>query len=412
MVKNTKLNFYENLINKKKGQHNKEDTAIILSEDNKKVLLDYVRFLLEQDLAQSTIEGRIIHLKMMLNYIKKDVDKITKQDIKEYVNTKRDVLSPSSFNTIKSGIKVFFKWFYNFEEKGEYPDLVKWIQIKFIQPQEIHESKLITVKEVQDILIPACETFRDKALISVMRETGARINEILQTNISDVKVLSDRAFITLRNSKRRNNIKDYRERILIDSYYYLQHWLREHRLLKDNPNKKDVPLFLNKHGERMQYHDVQRILANLKRDTKFTKPLNPHWFRHSQATDMAKVLTDAELRIFGGWTKYSQIVGRYTHITSDDVNHKILKSIGRLKEEDMTLEKENLQSCPRCNEMMDFNKFKFCGKCGMTLQKANEMQKEDVKLEMINEKIEKLFKKFKEQEKEKILKQIQSKKKK
>jgi len=57
---------------------------------------------------------------------------------------------------------------------------------------------------------------------------------------------------------------------------------------------------------------------------------------------------------------------------------------------------------------MDLNKFKFCGKCGMALQKAIEI-KDDVRIEMLNDKIERLFKKFKEQEKEKILKRLNKK---
>ena len=288
------------------------------------------------------------------------------------------------------------------DERGDYPEIVSWIKITATPIQELEPSKLLTMSEVRDILIPACHNFMDKCLLMLLRETGGRINEILKANIEDVRFEKDRAYIKLLNSKRRRGEISKREIVLIDSFYFLSNWLRDY----PTKNNSSLPLFITDRNKRLGYDSVYRLLKKLEEETKINKNLHPHLFRHSQSNDMSKILTDAELRVFGGWVKTSNLIARYTHLTSEDVNKKRLASMGRIKEdEDKSIEKEKLVSCSRCNELIDINKFKFCGKCGMSLSNEEEI-KSNIKMEMLNKKVDELFKIFKEKEKIKILKEI------
>ncbi|MFH1326674.1 MAG: tyrosine-type recombinase/integrase [archaeon] len=398
MITDDNINSLKKLIQKKRELKGKEDT---LTKGQKETLLRYVKESINEGISPNTLKTKIHTIKNFIYYINKEFEEITKEDIKEFRNSKRN-LKPGALNSLLSIIKTFFKWFYKVESKGKYPEIVEWIEVKPPAQSEIIESDLISFGEVRDILIPACHNFEDKCLISLLRETGARINEILKTNVSDVRLENDKAYIKLLNSKQRNGVKNYREVVLIDTYYYLQSWLRDHPLKKDFNKKKDTALFVNKKGKRLSYTNVYALLQKIKKESGFKKSINPHLFRHSQASDMAKILTDAELRVFGGWSKTSQIIARYTHITSDAVNEKRLRSIGRIKPEEKEISIENLKPCPRCNENVDYNKFKFCGKCGMSLSKEESIQ-ESVKTEMLNKKVDKLFKQIKQIEKEKIM---------
>ena len=169
-------------------------------------MLNYAKYGLNEGFSPNTIKTKLNIMKSFAYYIKKDFGAITKEDIKEYKDLKRD-LKPGASNNILSVIKVFFRWLYKIEEQGKYPEVVDWIKIKPPQQSEIVESDLISFDDVKNILIPACHNFRDKCLIMLMRETGARINEILAANVDDVRIESDRAYIKLLISKQRNSYR-------------------------------------------------------------------------------------------------------------------------------------------------------------------------------------------------------------
>ncbi len=387
MKSESKIAIWENFIRKPRLLHHDKKDNLKLSEKQAEALLGFVKFMIRSSSAEQTIHSRVNALKHFFYFVKKSPDEITREDLENYILNMQETQKPGSFNVNKSYLKLFFKWLYKVEEKGQYPEIVKWIEVKFIEPEEINEADLISWEETKDILIPACQNFVEKCLISIMRETGARINEILEANVSDVKMEENKAFIKLRNSKRRNNEIKHRSLVLLDSYYYLSHWLRDYKA------KGDSPLFVNKQNERFSYKNVRSMLEKIKKRTNFKKPLNPHWFRHSQASDMAKILSDGELRVFGGWSKSSQLISRYTHLTSDDVNAKRLKNKGIVE---IIVKSPKLEACPRCNLYIDFSQNKFCGKCGMAL--GQEPIKEQAELENFKENFDKHFKKMMKKE--------------
>jgi len=404
MKNDDKLREFKDLVYKPIYERNTKKVKYELTQKQSKNLLNYAENFLSKRCSPVTIYTNIVHMKNFCSIVKKDFEKITKEDIKKFL-AKKSNLKPYSFNIYQQRTKDFFKWFYGVEEKGQFPEIVKWIKINTYSPKELSSEELISWEDINNILLPVCESFRDKALLVLLRETGGRINEILKTNISDVRLENDRAFIKLLNSKRRNE-ESKRENVLINSFPYIENWLRHHPL----KNQKDAPLFINRYNRRITYANTQKFLKKLKRITNFSKKLNPHHFRHSQASDMAQILTDAELRVFGGWARGSPVTARYTHIRSENVNQKILKTIGKIKETPKdNIIKENLQPCGRCNEMVDINRFRFCGKCGMSLSGKEEIKeyiKEEQGLEKLKEKIKKEYENEFENLKEKIKKEL------
>ncbi len=397
MTSKDKIDIWKEFIAKPRNKYGDVSDNVKISENQQKDIEKYVKFLIRENSADKTIKTRIVHLKTFCYFVKKDFKEITRSDIEKFVDEKQK-LKPSSFNVIKSHIKLFFKWFYSVDGKGEYPEIVKWIPINFIEPQEIANRDLISQEDVKNVLIPACHNFRDKCMISLLKESGARINEILSSNIEDVTLEDNKAFIKLKNSKRRNNQKTTRRLVLIDSYYYISEWMR------DSSIKINGPLFINRQKKRMTYSDVMRLLKKIQKETNFTKKMNPHAFRHSAASDMSKILSDSELRVFGGWSKSSQIISRYTHINSDDVNDKRLESRGIVKTIPEIKNEIELKQCPRCNEYLDFEKNKFCGKCGMSLGFSEKT--EQIKKEEYRENFDKNLKKMMKQELVKLKKEL------
>ena len=375
---------------------------INISLKSQKILIEYVKDILSTELSEKTLKTRVLILKRLCYELKKDFDEMTKADLKEFLNKKE--YKPNTLNLVKSILKLFFRWYYKVEEKGKYPPIVDWIELKFIYPQELSKDELISWDEAK-MLTSSAMNFRDKCLIMLLRETGARINELLAINIGDVRFENNSAYVKVFNSKRRSNEKTHRTNLLIESYYYLYHYLQNHPL-KGN---KEAPLFVMRNNKRMNHNSVMKVLNTIKKRTNFKKRLNPHTFRHSQASDMSQLLTDAEMRVMFGWARNSMMSSRYTHIKSDEVNNKLLELRGRKQPTESSISiKENLQPCPRCKEMMDIDKNRFCGKCGMDLH-GEEAIKEHIKMERFEEEIDKYKKKLKEKIKKEILEELKKK---
>lgn len=184
MITDDKINSFKKFILIKREINGKQEE---LTKSQKEVLLDYAKDSLNEGFSPNTIKGRLNLIKSFAYYVKKDFKEITKEEIKGYRDLKRD-LKPGTLNNILTVIKLFFKWLYKVEGKGKYPEIVDWIKIKPPQQSEIRDSDLISFEEVKGTLIPACHNFRDKCLIMLMRETGARINEILATDVDDVRL--------------------------------------------------------------------------------------------------------------------------------------------------------------------------------------------------------------------------------
>jgi len=398
-----KMKRIKELVFKNRERYNVKLEGKWVTNEQGNTIMRYVKDNLHMSIT--SLEVKIGLIKNLAYFTKKPFKKITKIDLKKFLEKKTSGKKPNYVNVMKMNIKLFFKWLYKIEGRGKYPKIVDWMKIHTLECQEINSKELITFEELQKILIPACRSFMEKFLLSLMRETGGRISEILRINVSDLTIESDRAYVKLLNSKRRNEVKTYREIVLIDSFHYLNNWLREHPMKKEFNKNKDVPLFLNGREKRLNQYNVMGILNRIKKVTGYEKRLNPHWFRHSAASEKSKILSDAELRVFGGWMKGSIMIGRYVHINSDEVNNKILSSIGREVEKPSAIKKENLEECPRCGELQDIDKFKFCGKCGMCLDTEGEV-KSNIQIQMLNEKVEQLFKIYKNKKMKQLLEEI------
>lgn len=121
---------------------------------------------------------------------------------------------------------------------------------------------------------------RDAVLLSVLYDTGARVQELVDLNPADVR-LSSPAQVRLMGKGRK-----MRAVPLMDNTTQLLHdHLREHRL--DRPERADRPLFTNRYDQRLTRWGVQYILkkhveAVRRRHPGFTQSVTPHSLRHTK----------------------------------------------------------------------------------------------------------------------------------
>lgn len=204
---------------------------------------------------------------------------------------------------IKICLKKFYKWLLG--ENLRYPPIVDWVDT-FVEDPEIPALPL----EQVDRLIEYARTARDKAVIAVLFETGARAEEFLN--------------IRMRNIERRNEC--YALRIEVSKTYprtvmvyrgerYLREWIR-----LQGDVSQDRPLF------PIKYSTMRGMIVRLS-ERVLGKKATPHVLRHSCATWLAsKGVGRYELCKWMGWTMSSDMPDRYidrTGVVSEETMRKV-----------------------------------------------------------------------------------------
>jgi hypothetical protein len=81
-------------------------------------------------------------------------------------------------------------------------------------------------------------------------------------------------------------------------------------------------------GTRISRAGIHSLLKRAAEKAGVSKNVDVYMFRHSRLTELAKVLTDSELKAFAGWTQSSKMADIYVHLSGEDVGNKILANRG------------------------------------------------------------------------------------
>ncbi|MDP2750102.1 MAG: tyrosine-type recombinase/integrase, partial [Nanoarchaeota archaeon] len=330
-----------------------------ISERNKEMILEFKDYLMSNNVGTPRVMRYINALKQLTIFLQKDLDTITMKDSERLIAMlNQSIYSPWTKSTYKTMFKRVIKWVKGTEC---YPDEVKWIKTR-IKRNEIRlpsEGDLMTEDDVAKI-IEAAEHPRDKALISLIYESGCRIGEIASLQIKNIEFDEIGSLIVVvgKTGSRRMRI--------ISSTPFLATWLNIHPLKND----RESCLWVNHTGKGktnpIKYTTYCKIIKNAVKKAGITKRFNPHLFRHSRATFMAKHLTEFQMNQYFGWVQGSNMAATYVHLSGKDLDDSICKINGLniLKEKTESVLKP--MKCPRC-EMINSALDKFCSRCGGVL---------------------------------------------
>ncbi|MBI4896090.1 MAG: tyrosine-type recombinase/integrase [Candidatus Aenigmarchaeota archaeon] len=231
-------------------------------------------------------------------------------------------------------------------------------------PEDIlSEEEFQKVKE-------SAQTFREKALISLLCESGCRAGEIVNLRVKDVVFDDFGAVIRVDGKTGQRRIR------LIQSVPFLSIYLQEHRYREDPL----APLFyrIDKHIKMsLSYVTINEIVKDCARRAGIKKRIFTHLFRHSRATHLAKHLTEQELKIYFGWVGDSKMAGTYVHLSGKDVEDKILQINGITPVNTTGNSLLKTKHCVRCT-MTNDSAATYCSRCGMILDEKEAFKAKDV----------------------------------
>jgi integrase/recombinase XerD len=121
---------------------------------------------------------------------------------------------------------------------------------------------------------------RDAVLLSVLYDTGARVQELIDLKANDVRLDSPPQVRLMGKGRKMRAVP------LMDATVEL---LRDHRRDNnlDRPEYADQPLFQNRQGGRLSRSGVRYLLQKYVQPVRhdypgFTQPVSPHSFRHTK----------------------------------------------------------------------------------------------------------------------------------
>lgn len=228
-------------------------------------------------------------------------------------------------NGFKIAVRKFYQIIYDMHNTGEFPDVVKRIKLNLKINKMILPEDLLTLEE-QKRLIDACDNSRNRAFMSVLCESGARIGEIATMKIKHVYFDIYKGIPIARLNL---NGKTGPRRILVTRCVKeLQNWIREH------PSKDCPEDYLWSGKKLFSYTHFANIIHHAVFDARLTKRVYPHLFRHTRATELAYFMSESELCEYMGWILGSKMPRIYVHLSGKRIDDTIFRASGIFVQQD------------------------------------------------------------------------------
>jgi len=387
-----------------------------IAPDSKKKIKQFLDYLENvEELSYNRLYFHAINLRILAESMGNSFISPTTSDIIEALAKQRKRnLSEWTIEGYKATLKRFYNWL------GK-PDVVK--DIKFKSKSKINYKKKpdwrISQEEV-DLLIASCDNARDKAIISLLYDSGIRIGELLTLRIKDV-VFDNYGMRTMVSGK--TGVRNVR--VIGDSIGYVKAWLNVH----PDPFNPEAWLFCGighdmegrpNTGEALYHQQIYAMFRKVKNRAILKgfpkdKRLNPHKFRHNRATELAPKLPPLVLDKEMGWNLDSKMPAVYVHLNDEEVDNAYLEANG-IHVEKPSKEIRKTRTCLRCKTVNPYNS-EYCLQCGSPLDydKLKQLESKELEVEssllnssVIDNSTKALLKAFDPQFKDKILEAVLS----
>jgi integrase/recombinase XerD len=199
-----------------------------------------------------------------------------------YLATERHCSSRTR-NQRLAAIHAFFRYL-----QSEAPEhLVQCQQILAI-PHQRHERKAVPYLAAGDLVLLLAQPNRTTPdgrrhaiLLRVLYDTGARVQEVVDLHVGDVRIASP-AQIRLTGKGRKTRIVP----LMTETATLLEDYLREHHLHGDAYLTQ--PLFTNRCGQRLTRSGVRYLIAKYteqarQKQSNLPAKISPHVLRHTKA---------------------------------------------------------------------------------------------------------------------------------
>jgi integrase/recombinase XerD len=350
-----------------------------ISEDDRKLIEQFVEVLKAQNVSLGRVAKYIYHLKVSSKILREkdgtDFNNATAEAMKRlFVSLNESNYTPMTRADFVTVLKRFYQWlrapeaeYSKWRRRHVYPSEVEDLPSSIKHNERVLPSDLLREDEVR-MLIENASHPMIRAFIALSDELGPRPGEILRMTLGDVMLdgtIETDVLVRLRGKTG--------ERLLyvVKSSSLLAQWLDIHPM----KHNRDAPLWLNlsnrNRHKRWSYLGYKIALSKLAAKAGIKRNIYPYIFRHTAATRDAKLgFSDAQLCMKYGWVIGSDKPRVYIHMVGKDLKQKIMETYAGA---DAPIVKPDLQTskCARCSAMNQPAQ-NYCYRCGSPLRYQNK----------------------------------------
>ncbi len=278
---------------------------------------EFINYIESKNYSDKTLLSYTNDLYYFYMFIKKDLDKVKEDDIKdyiEYLNLQKE--KASSIRRKISSLKSYYKFLYrnNYIEKKEYPlSKISLPKLEKKLPKFIYYNDLLEIISESN---NSKDNIRDRLLIEMLYATGVRVSELINIKVSDIDFNNRRIIVNGKGNKMR--IVYYGE--------YAEDVLKEY--LKVHVRKSDY-LFANTKGDKLTDRGVRYIIDKIMDKLSIKVHVTPHVLRHTFATDMLN--NGCDIKVVQELLGHSSLKATeiYTHVTNERLKEVYYKCFPR-----------------------------------------------------------------------------------
>jgi integrase len=336
-----------------------------MSAENKKAAFAFKEYLLSEGIGVAKIGRYLLDIRKFSRMLNKPFGEADDKDMRRVIaELEQTDLAPESKKCFKVMVRKLYRFLRGMTDKGAYPPEVKWISIALRENTRKLPEELLTEDESLAI-VQACDNIRDKAFIASLAESGCRISEIGTMRIKHVSFEPHGARLTV------NGKTGMRKILVISSAPYLQEWINSHPKNYDS----ESPIWYNPQSKDgfLTYSRMVDIIKLASRRGGIRKHVHAHLFRHSRATHLAKIMSEAAMKHYFGWTQGSKMAGIYVHMSGRDADDAILRANNLATKQEIVESKFKPLMCLRCKRSNSATN-RFCNICGFVLNQESAQE--------------------------------------
>ena len=264
----------------------------------------------ERNLAQNTLESYKRDLSLYINSCKNvgDITNISEKMVQNFVNEYRTDRAESSVSRMIASIRGFHRFLVLENATSINPAQYISTGSKSLRlPKTLSVEKVIEV--IESISSTDANTSRNKLIFEFLYGTGARISELVNTDLDDIDIESNIVKIRFgKGSKQRIIPLGKQLKIAINNYL-----TRERNALVSS-KKSCNSLLLNSRGARLSRQSIWEVINKIALQNNLSE-LTPHTLRHAFATHLLE--GGADVRVVQELLGHSSVntTQIYTHIT-------------------------------------------------------------------------------------------------
>ncbi len=252
-------------------------------------------------------------LRPFLATVEQDPSDWTPLTVQKYLTSLRTKVNGTTVHLHFSKLRAFFQWCVEAEILSDSP--IRGLTVR--APKTL--PRVPDDEAVRKLLLACPDNFegrRNKALVSLLSDSGLRISEALRLRIEDVR-FGERAIIVRAGKGQKDGVAFFGA----ETAHTLKAWLST----RNSATSEDF-LFCHQQGRGLSRSHGTHILHRLSLRAGLPRKVGPHALRHYAATSILKQTGDLELVRQVLRHESLAMALRYAHIAKPEISRKFRRA--------------------------------------------------------------------------------------